>query len=408
MIGRRIVIVTSSPLCKNPRVLKEASALGRAGCDVTVLTIAGRSGDEAVDRELLQDASFRKLALPYFGFHGRLGLGAHAGRTFTSLARKLVPLGIERRSALGAFHRLCQVARRTPADLAIVHTELGLAIGCELLKRGRRVAADFEDWHSQDLLPSARRHRPLRLLGRIEQTLLLKAAYTTTTSSALAHALHAAHGGSEPYVITNSFPLQPAPPPRETGRTPALLWFSQTVGPGRGLEAFVQSWTRTTAPSRLVLLGEIGDDYKKLLLSLTRAAKKPPIEFLPPTAPGELPAVIARHDIGLALEEKSPPNKDLTISNKILQYLNAGLAVVATRTAGHREVLQDQPTAGIFIDPENAAGCAQQIDRLLGRPADIRAMQISARALAESTYCWEREEPKLLALVEQATTLRPA
>lgn len=408
MGNKRILIVTSSPLCRNPRTLKEAVTLGNFGYDVTVLTIAGRERDEALDRELLQNASFKKMALPYFGFHGAFGLGAHAGRTFTTLARKLVPLGIERRSALGAFHRLYHFAHRTPADLVIVHTELGLAVGFELLKKGRRVAADFEDWHSQDLLPIARRLRPLRLLRRIEQTLLIKATHTTTTSYALASALKAAHGGNEPSVITNSFPLQPALAPRDPRMRPSLLWFSQTIGPGRGLEAFILSWSRTTTPSRLVLLGEIEDDYKKRLLSLASVANKSALEFLSPCPPGALPALIARHDIGLALEEKSPPNKNLTISNKILQYLNAGLSLVATSTAGHREVLQTEPHAGVFVDPNDPASCARTLDALLSAPDVLRAMQAAARTLAERTYCWEREAPKLLFLVERTLASHPA
>lgn len=407
MSRQRILIVTSSPLCRNPRVLKEATTLGQAGYDVTVLTIAGREHDETIDRALLKNAPFKKMALPYFGFHGAFGLGAHAGRTFTSLARKLVPLGIERRSALGAFHRLFRVARRTPADLTIVHTELGLAIGSELLKKGRKVAADFEDWHSQDLLPAARRHRPLRLLGKVEQAMLCKASYTSTTSQAMAGALLAAHGGTKPIVITNSFPLQP-PPARKPGRIPSLLWFSQTIGPGRGLEAFVQSWANTKVASHLCLLGEVSDNYKNRLLSLTNDLAKSTLDFLPTCPPDALPAYISQHDVGLALEEKSPPNKDLTISNKILQYLNVGLAVAATHTAGHREVLQGNPQAGIFIDPADPVTCAKVLDDLLSSHEKLSTMQAAARGLAEQTYCWEREEPKLLAIVQQSLARRPA
>lgn len=389
-------------------MLKEATALGQAGMDTTVLTVAGRKLDEARDQLLLKSASFKKQSLAYFGFHGAFGLGAHIGRTFTSLARKLVPLGIEWRSALGAFHRLYLFASRTPADLVIVHTELGLAIGVELLKEGRLVAADFEDWHSQDLLPAARRHRPLRLLGRIEQALLIKAAYTTTTSFALARALQKAHGGAEPSVITNSFPLQPIPASRDPRLPPSLLWFSQTIGPGRGLESFILSWSRTTAPSRLVLLGEIDSDYKKRLLSLAGAAKKFALEFLAPCPPDELPVLIARHDLGLALEETSPPSRNLTITNKILQYLNAGLAIFATRTAGHAEVLQHLPQAGVLIDPNDTTGNAMLLDRLLSDRNTLGAMQNASRTLAGQTYCWEREAPKLLGLVDRALANHPA
>ena len=59
--------------------------------------------------------------------------------------------------------------------------------------------------------------------------------------------------------------------------------------------------------------------------------------------------MIATYDVGLALEPNTPLNKDLTISNKILQYLNAGLAVFATPTQGQREVLSHEASAGCIF-----------------------------------------------------------
>jgi len=402
MSGNRILIVSSSPLCKNPRALKEADTLGRAGYQVTVLTISGRESYEAFDREILKGAPFQKIALPYFGFRGLLGLGAHSSRVFTFFARRLIPFRIERRSALGAFHRLFRVARRTPADLTIVHTELGLAVGYELLRHGRKVAVDIEDWHSRDLLPSARSRRPLRMLENYERGLLQRAAYTSTTSQAMADALHAAYGGQKPSVITNSFPLQTELASDHANSMPAIFWLSQTVGPGRGLEPFLQAWNRTTTPSRLCLLGEISPPYKNQLPERVTGHKKTLIEFLPLTSPSRLPQLIARHDIGLALEETIPANKDLTISNKILHYLNAGLAVVASSTAGHREVIAENPAAGILVDAYETTAFARSLDNLLSDSAALTRRQQAARLLAEKKYCWEREAPRLLALVEEA------
>ena len=63
---------------------------------------------------------------------------------------------------------------------------------------------------------------------------------------------------------------------------------------------------------------------------------------------GELLSRISEHDIGLATEIPLIRNKDLTVSNKILHYLVAGLAVIATNTAGQREVAAQAP-GGIFL-----------------------------------------------------------
>jgi glycosyltransferase involved in cell wall biosynthesis len=123
--------------------------------------------------------------------------------------------------------------------------------------------------------------------------------------------------------------------------------------------------------------------------------------------PDALSALLVEQDVGLALEPSSPANKDLTISNKILQYLNAGLAVVATPTAGQREVLARVPGAGLLL-PADTGAAAEALDALLRDRAALERRQRAARRGAEEYYCWEREAPRLLALVASALQAAPA
>ena len=58
-----ILILAAGPLCRNPRVLKEATALGDAGFDVTVTSIANIERFEEYDRELLRGAPFSRIAV---------------------------------------------------------------------------------------------------------------------------------------------------------------------------------------------------------------------------------------------------------------------------------------------------------------------------------------------------------
>ena len=397
MQSARILIVTSGPLCRNPRTLKEADTLGRAGHDVTVLTVRNHAPSEAADLALLRDAPYRRETIDLLPAGG---VSNFLRRLEHRLAREAAArLGWPTPRALGPFGPLLRRARAIPADLTIVHNEVAHCVGVRLLDAGRRVAADIEDWHSEDLLPADRARRPLALIRATERALLHRAAHTTTTSHTLADALHARYGGARPEVISNSFPLQPAPV-RDTPReVPALFWFSQTLGPGRGLEQFLAAWARTRHESRVVLLGEARAGFAAQLRALVPESHRPRLEFLPLVPPADLPALIARHDIGLALEQPFIVNRDLTITNKILQYLNAGLAVVASDTAGQREVLAHEPGAGLIVKTDDTAAFAAALDGLVADRGQLAARQRAARRLAETTYCWEREAPRLLALV---------
>jgi glycosyltransferase involved in cell wall biosynthesis len=156
------------------------------------------------------------------------------------------------------------------------------------------------------------------------------------------------------------------------------------------------------------MLGEARPEYAAQLRGLVPEARRSRLEFLPLVLPADLPALIARHDIGLALEQSFIVNRDLTITNKILQYLNAGLVVVASDTAGQREVLTHDPAAGIVVAMHETTIFAAALDELLADRQHLAARQHAARRLAETTYCWEREAPHLLALVAHTLEGNPS
>jgi len=402
----RILIVSPGSPCRNPRPVKEAETLGLAGHEVVLLTVSESPALDALEHGVTRGAAYRHEAV------GR-NLPRPAKlwqRLQVRLAVQATLAGFETLHALGYVAALRQRARAIPADLTIVHNEMPHWIGCQLLAEGRRVAADFEDWHSEDLLPADRRGRPLARLREVERQLLHRAAYVSTTSGALSAALVRRYACPPPLVLTNSFPLQPQPRSGPPGQPPALFWFSQTIGPGRGLDEFCAAWSRTQAPSRLVLLGQLRPGYDQHLRSGLPEAFRPRMTFLPLVPPGELPAAISRHDIGLALEHSTIASRDLTITNKILQYLNAGLAVIASDTAGQREVMTQAAGAGLVIGLAQTADLAERLDALLADPARITAMGAAARRAAATVYCWEREAPKLVGRVEAALAqpCRPA
>lgn len=399
----RILILTNGPLCRNPRVVKEAETLGRAGFHVEVVGVANHPRSAEIDLLLCRGAPFRVAPIVLLPGSGPASFGRRLEvRFWRELATRF---GFRTIHSLGPARSLWAEARRRTADLIIVHNEIGHWTGLRLAARGRLVAADIEDWHSEDLRPEDRRSRPLSLLREIERRLLTECCYTSTTSHSLADRLHEHYGGKRPAVLTNSFPLQPTP---RTPRNPSaavpvrFFWFSQTIGPGRGLEQFFTAWDRMPPPSQLTLLGEDRGQFAATLMGGLSPARRDTVQTMEPLPPDELPGEIARHDVGLALEDASVASRDLTITNKILQYLNAGLAVVATSTAGQREVLAHAPDAGVFIDPANPSNTVRVLNDLLAARASLASRQRTARRLAEDVYSWELEAPKLLRLVELA------
>lgn len=405
MSGRKILILSSSHLCRNPRVLKEATSLGLAGYDVTILSLSTHARFETVDRELMVGLPFQRQTIDYAAADPRTRFRSLLQRGGTWAARLLCRgLKLELAQSLGPATALLQRARAFPADLTIVHTEIPLWVAQFLIRDGRRVAADIEDWYSEDLLFADRRTRPLRLLRKTEHFVLTHCAYASATSTSMATALVAAYACQLPSVIRNTFPLQPrARVDRPAGEAPPkFIWFSQTIGPGRGLELFLAAWTQTKIRSEVYLLGDERPGYPQHLLERLPAEYRSRVHFLPVVTPEKLPDRLAEFDIGLALEQRWPRNRDVTIPNKIFQYMNAGLALVTTDTAGQTEVMRSAPESGLLVPAHETALNAAALDRLLGDPARLRSCQLAARAAAVAEFCWEKDSLRLLAVVAHA------
>jgi hypothetical protein len=409
-VKRKILILSSSHLCRNPRVVKEATTLGAAGYDVTVMSVSVQRQFEELDRTMMRGLPFKRVTLDYTADTNLARIASFCQRGATWTARWLCTrLGFETAQALGPASALLRFARSFPADLTIAHTEIPLWAAQHLIQDGRRVAVDVEDWYSEDLLDADRQSRPLKLLHDAEKFALQHAVYSSTTAQTLADALTTAYRCPPPIVIHNTFPLQPrsrTDRPALSG-IPRFIWFSQTIGPGRGLEPFLAAWAQTTRPSTVHLLGKECPGYRQALLEHLPATRRGDLHFIPPVTPDELPVKLAEFDIGLAIEMNRPANRNLTISNKIMQYLNAGLAIIATDTAGQRTVMQAAPGCGMLISLHDQMQLTVQLDALLGDRVSMGAMQAAARAAAEQTFCWEKDALKLLAAVADSFT-RPS
>jgi len=300
---------------------------------------------------------------------------------------------------------------RRPADLYIAHSEPGLAVAADLHRRGRRVAVDMEDWFSEDLLPEARRNRPLPLLRRLECELLTASTFASCPSRAMSRALKEEFGGPAPAVIYNAFAwaerrsLDGLYEDRTDRRRPSIHWFSQTIGAGRGLEDLLAALPQMIFPADVHLRGNPVAGFAAWLAERTPEAWRGRI-FVHGLVPNhELLSRVAEHDIGFAGEMQYCRNKDLTVSNKLLQYLLAGLAVVASDTQGQREVAEQAGEAVLLYPPGEGGGLATQLNALLGSPERLNRAKAAAMAAAEQTFCWERQESVLLRGVNRALAL---
>lgn len=400
----RIRIYLARHLCTAPRPQKEADALAAAGHEVSVHGVSFDATSALRDAAIAEGRPWRWEPVTDFTPRRRAPcwlaarLRHRLARDWFSLTGRVTP------DVWGyAQTALARHALHDPADLTIVHSEGGLAIAAELHGRGHRIGVDFEDWFSRDLPTDQQRGRPVARLAELERALLRATPYATTTSNALAQALATESRGPAPTVIYNTFPAGPEPEiASANGRAVALHWFSQVVGPGRGLECLMAALPGLTFNWMLHLRGEISAHYKTELLARLPSELRSQIQFHPTVSHDQLATAIARHDIGLALEESIIPSRNLTLTNKFFHYLQSGLAVVASDTAGHREGLAQAPGAGVIFPAGNAEALAAALNRLATDAATLLTARQAARRAFVTWLAHENQADRYAALASAA------
>jgi glycosyltransferase involved in cell wall biosynthesis len=307
---------------------------------------------------------------------------------------------------------MLKAAQKFKADLTIVHSEGGLWVGSKLLDRGFKVGVDFEDWFSEDLLPESRTNRPIKELKSLEKRLINECSYCTTTSQAMANAMSEAYQSKIPTVIYNTFPwaersqIDDQIRDRKNLDIPSIHWFSQTIGQGRGLETLFQSLPYIKYPIEIHLRGNYPESSRQWLEPLVPDEWRDRL-FIHPTVPNsELLSRITEHDIGLALELNDIPSRNLTLTNKFFQYLQAGLAIIATDTDGQSEVLSQYPEIGKLVSSNNAIALASVINHMLQSPQNLTSKKRAALLVAQEYLCWEKQESIVFRLTKNTLSTK--
>ena len=396
-VKKHICIITQSHLCRNPRVVKEAKTLS-AQYKITIINSTFSKELSIQDGELIKGFDIEVLTIAKLQDNN---FASWFYRLVKRMAGCMVKkLSVQTPFALGyAAKRYLPAALKLNADAYICHQELGLYCGTKLLKHHKNIAFDFEDWYSEDLPLQSRSERPVLLLKKAETTALKYGGYCITTSNVLAAKLSEVYKSKAPGVIYNVFNSRKDLLLKEKDFSDPLklFWFSQTIGPGRGLERFIKLTTAIKTRLELHLLGNITTEYKTYL---NEALPLQHNLYFHDVVPDQgLASKIAEFDIGLALELNTPLSRDYTITNKFFQYLQAGLPVIATETHGQNEAFE-KLRPGFMLSQAPDKDEMTRLANWLNNKAELVAARKRAIEAAKY-YNWEIESEKLLAHVEK-------
>lgn len=394
--ARTICLVTPGHLVSTPRLVRAADALASAGHRVQVIASRHFAPNDAPDAAIMRTALWQAQRIATATLDLRLtGKWVRwiAGRTTKPSAN------LAAWSLAPAWKTLAKAAVLTKADYFIGHCVGAMpAVAWAARRRGVPYGLDLEDHHETETLSIEQDARQRRLLRTLFGQLLPAAAHLTAAAPLMAER-YALEYGVQPRVVLNVLPRADAPPspaacaPVTVDRPARCYWFSQVIGPGRGLESFLKVMTAMKTPVELHLRGLVTPAYRTALEALSPRRR---IVFHPFSDSADMARLAVDYDLGLSIEPHVPANRELCLANKIFCYLLAGLPQVLTPTKAQCLLASELASAALLLDLEAYAPSAERLDRWFSDTAARTSARQTAWQLGQQHYCWDIEQANLL------------
>ena len=406
----KICLITPGHLSTNPRIVKEADALSAEGHEVTVISCRFLEWADKADAEFAR-RPWRSLRTVSFGplAHRHVYARQTLKHKITRAALGMVPhnLALAEAACHPACGDLVRAACAVKADLYIAHYTAALPAAAKAAKtHGTKFGFDAEDFHPGDLPDEPQHRQNMQIIRTIESEYLPKVSFMTAASPGIAKAYAQEYRIREPAVVLNVFDPPPAEkPPKQEGeiQRPALYWFSQTIGPGRGLETAIEAIAIARTKPHLYLRGSVRPNYRVELEGLAERhdvlARLHFLEIAPPT---ELEVQGTVFDAGYVGEMGSPRNREIALTNKIFSYMSSGLAIVMSDIKAHVDLFPEISEFSRLFSVGSSAGLARALDDLLCNKGKLAEAHRVSRQLALTRYNWNLERLTLLAVVNTA------
>jgi glycosyltransferase involved in cell wall biosynthesis len=247
-----------------------------------------------------------------------------------------------------------------------------------------------------------------RLTRVLERFMVRRSDAVFTTNLSRAEHLRERYGregievlGNVPPRVDEVVPLDPGYPPGEA----TVLYQGGIYARARAFRETLQALAKL-ADVHLVIIGFGREQDLELVRQWADeygVARR--VHFLPPRSFDELVQTAAGASVGLVPIKTNKTNHRLGDTNKLFEFLMAGLPVAASDLPEIRRVAtQGDPPVGELFDPNSPTSIADAIRRVLSDPA-YQLRRKEARRLALKEFNWEVEERRL---IDVYRTLTPA
>lgn len=394
---RIICVVTTYPAAREPRAPKHVIAALETFPDAVVFFVdmaaVGEYFEDPV--ELLGQSRLRRLTLRLptrkkapIGWIYRKILCFLADWLFI-LTGTVVPTVLGPR-AVGLFSAL----RKIKADMYIAHNvETLLPAARAAVSNRAKLIFDCMEFYAD--MGDGQTAKESAASAQIEAAILPRCDLVLATSESLAEALEKRYMIARPLVLQNVPPIVRSLPSKEKHQALRLYWRNSVIGFGqRGLDDALVALSLLPDEVVLAVQGKVPHDGGAALRSrISELGLTHRVSVLPPYSPGQAVTEAAFYDVGLCLERRGPANHEYTTSNKLFDYMMAGLAVIVPDLDGLARAVRNG-SAGLIYQAGNPQSLAEKILTLYLDRIRLAGFASAARAYALDAGNVEKEMQK--------------
>jgi glycosyltransferase involved in cell wall biosynthesis len=211
---------------------------------------------------------------------------------------------------------------------------------------------------------------------------------------------------TDPVVVLNTPVVDPSngtpPSLRDAAGVPVgipLITYSGGMTPARGVHTAVDAMLHLADMHLALVCVPHNDTYFVRILrrQVDELGLRDRVHFLNPVPPGQVVPYLRSADIGL-IPFLHFPSHDMTLTNKMFEYMNAGIPLVVSDCRAQREFVEQHGLGQVF-PAGDVEGLVRAIRDVLA-DRDRYAANASDPALLDA-YSWRRQEEVLRGLYER-------